>query len=172
MKSDRVESLKRLEKICHARGMPLTSQRSMVLEVLLQRDDHPTADQVLEAVRSRSPRISRRTVYRVLDTLAELGLIRRVHHPGARARFDAKMHRHHHLVCTRCNRIVDLESRRFDDIALPKGKSHGFKVYDYSVQLVGICPDCQKKQGRGKDSPSGLFHSDKENLEKNSAQDS
>ena len=63
----------------------------------------------LETVKVRHPRIPRRTVYRVLDTLAELGLIRRVHHPGAAARFDAKTHRHHHLVCIRCNKIVDWE---------------------------------------------------------------
>lgn len=146
METDIAQSLKRLEKICHERGSPLTSQRAAVLEVLLQRDDHPTADQIFEAVQERSPRISRRTVYRVLDTLAELGLIHRVHHPGATARFDAKIHRHHHLVCTRCSRIVDLESHRLDDISLPTGKPHGFEVHDFSVQLMGICPECREKK--------------------------
>ena len=88
----------------------------------------------------------RRTVYRVLETLAELGLIRRVHHPGATARFDAKTHRHHHLVCIRCNRIVDLESADLDNLSLPKGKPHGFDVCDYSVQLMGMCPECRKEK--------------------------
>ena len=96
--------------------------------------------------KSGVPRISRRTVYRVLDTLAELGLIRRVHHPGATARFDGKTHRHHHLVCIRCNKIVDLESPGLDDISLPKGKPQGFEICDFSVQLMGTCPDCQKKR--------------------------
>lgn len=146
MESNRAESLERLERICHDRGLPLTSQRTTVLEVLLERDDHPTADQVFEAVRSRSPRISRRTVYRVLDTLAELGLIRRVHHPGATARFDAKTHRHHHLVCIQCNRIVDLDSPGLDAIPLPKGKPQGFDICGFSVQLIGTCPDCRKKR--------------------------
>ena len=126
------------------RGVPLTEQRRTVLEVVLRREDHPTADQVYEAVQARIPRISRRTVYRVLDTLAEMGLIRRVHHPGAATRFDGKTHRHHHLVCIRCNRIVDLESSSLDEVPLPKGKPQGFEIHDFSVQLIGMCRDCRK----------------------------
>ena len=135
-----------MQEICRERGIPLTNQRRTVLEVLLQRNDHPTADQVFEAVKDRSPQISRRTVYRVLDTLVELELIRRVHHPGAVARFDAKIHRHHHLVCIRCNKIVDMESAELDNIALPRGKPCGFEVCDLSVQLLGICRECRKEQ--------------------------
>jgi Fur family peroxide stress response transcriptional regulator len=150
MKAHIAQSLKRLEEICRAEGLPLTNQRRTVLEVLLQRSDHPTADQIFEAVRERSPQISRRTVYRVLDTLAELGLIRRAQHPGATARFDGKTRRHHHLVCMRCNRIVDLESPRWDDISLPKGKPQGFEICDFSVQLMGTCPDCRKEKNSTK----------------------
>ncbi len=148
MSGHAAERLKRLEEVCRERGVPLTTQRRTVLEVLLQRSDHPTADQIFETVKVRHPRISRRTVYRVLDTLAELGLIRRVHHPGAAARFDAKTHRHHHLVCIRCNKIVDWESADLDSIALPKGKPHGFDVCDFSVQLMGICPACRKEKAK------------------------
>jgi Fur family transcriptional regulator, peroxide stress response regulator len=117
---------------------------------LLQRSDHPTADQIFETVKLLNPRIARRTVYRVLDDLAQLGLIRRVHHPGAAARFDAKTYRHHHLVCTGCGKIVDLESAELDRIALPKGRPHGFDVRDFSVQLMGVCQACRKKKTQPK----------------------
>lgn len=140
------ERLKKLEELCRQRGLPLTTQRRLVLELLLQRTDHPTADQILAAVQERNPEISRRTVYRVLDMLAELGLIRRVHHPGAAARFDAKTIRHHHLVCTRCNKILDLESPELDNLTLPRGKLQGFDVSDFSVQLMGTCPECRKEK--------------------------
>ena len=123
MPVDSADKLKRLEEVCRERGLPATTQRRAVLEVLLQRTDHPTADQIFDAVRKRNPQISRRTVYRVLDTLAEFGLIRRVHHPGATARYDAKTHRHHHLVCIQCNKIVDLESPALDQLSLPKVRS-------------------------------------------------
>ncbi len=146
MDGQAAERLRKLEELCRERGIPLTTQRRTVLEVLLRRSDHPTADLIFEAVKARNSRISRRTVYRVLETLAELGLIRRVHHPGAAARFDAKTYRHHHLVCTRCNKVIDLENADLDSIALPKGKPHGFDVRDFSVQLMGICPQCRQKK--------------------------
>jgi Fur family transcriptional regulator, peroxide stress response regulator len=146
MKSHLAQSLAKLESLCRERGLALTEQRRAVLHAVLERSDHPTPDQVFEAVRERSPRISRRTVYRVLDTLAELGLIRRVPHPGAATRFDGKVYRHHHLVCMRCNRIVDLENRTLDAISLPKGKPQGFEICDFSVQFIGICPDCRRKR--------------------------
>jgi Fur family peroxide stress response transcriptional regulator len=144
------ERLKKLERVCRERGVPLTTQRRAVLELLLNRSDHPTADQLHEALKARYPRISRRTVYRVLDALADLGLIRRVHHPGAAARFDAKTYRHHHLVCIRCNKIIDWESVELDGITLPEGKPHGFDVCDFSVQLMGVCPACRKQEARGR----------------------
>ena len=140
------QSIERLEAICRERGLPLTSQRRTVMEVLLERSDHPTADQVYEAVQARIQQISRRTVYRVLDTLVDFGLVRRVHHPGATARFDAKISRHHHLVCVRCNRIVDFDSPTLDDVVLPKGKPQGFEISDFSVQFMGTCPDCRKEK--------------------------
>ncbi len=124
----------------------MTVQRRTVLEVVLERDDHPTADQVYEAVLARLPRISRTTVYRVLDRLAELELIRRVHHPRASSRFDGKIHRHHHLVCLQCNKIFDYEDAALDAIPWPQKKPHGFEISDFSVQFIGICPDCRKKE--------------------------
>jgi Fur family peroxide stress response transcriptional regulator len=142
------DRLKKLEEVCRERGRPLTTQRRTVLEVLLARTDHPTADQIFEVVQEQNPQVSRRTVYRVLETLAEWGLIRRVHHPGATARFDAKTHRHHHLVCIRCSKIVDLENPDLDGISLPKGRPHGFDVCDFSVQLMGMCPECRKEQAK------------------------
>ena len=145
MSRDVTERLAKLQEICRDRGIPLTNQRRLVLELVLQRSDHPTADQIYEAVRVVSPQISRRTVYRVLDNLVEWGLVRRVHHPGATARFDGMVHRHHHLVCTQCDKVVDLESLDLDNISLPKGKPHGFDVRDYSVQLMGLCPECRSR---------------------------
>lgn len=150
MKATIVQRLEMLTAACRARGLPVTIQRRAVLEVLLERSDHPTADQIVEAVRERTPPISRRTVYRVLDTLAELGMIRRVHHPGAATRFDAKPERHHHLVCLRCNRIVDWDGPGLERITLPEGKPHGFEICDFSVQLMGTCPECRKTKGTPK----------------------
>jgi len=137
--------LREFEELCRQKGLPVTMQRRVILEAVLQRDDHPTADQIYEAVQEHIPQLSRTTIYRVLDAFVDLGIIRRLHQTGA-ARFDGKINRHHHVVCVHCGKIVDLEDRNLDQLSPPKGKLQGFKIDDYSVQFSGTCPDCQKRQ--------------------------
>ena len=112
----------------------------------LRRDDHPTADQIFEAVQERIPQLSRTTVYRVLDKLLELGVIRRVHLTGGTSRFDGMIRRHHHLVCTQCNKIIDFEDDNLDQLPLPNRKLQGFEAEDFSVQISGVCADCRKQK--------------------------
>jgi Fur family transcriptional regulator, peroxide stress response regulator len=130
-------------EVCRRHGVPLTVQRRAVLEAVLERSDHPTADQVFDVVRARLPGISRTTVYRVLDTLVGLGMIGRAHHQGSVARFDAKTHRHHHLVCEACRRVVDYEAPGLDALPLPEPAATGFEIRDYSVQFTGLCAACR-----------------------------
>lgn len=144
MKSDEVaQRLKQFEVLCRERGLPLTVQRQSILKVVLERDDHPSADQVYDCVKDRLPGLSRTTVYRVLDTLVELGVIRRLHHPGSGARFDGKVHRHHHLVCRKCGCVLDVESSTLEGLEVPSAERQGFAVEDYTVHFIGLCRDCR-----------------------------
>ena len=149
MKFDRAQipDIRRFEELCRRHGVPVTVQRRVILETVLARRDHPTADEVWEAVRGRVPEISRTTVYRTLDTLVGLGVIGRAHHPGSAARYDAKIHRHHHLVCTACRRMIDYEAPELNELPLPDPKPHGFEVIDYSIQFTGLCADCRSQSG-------------------------
>jgi Fur family peroxide stress response transcriptional regulator len=137
--------LREFEQICRQKGLPLTIQRRVILEAVLEREDHPTADQIYEAVRDRIPQVSRTTVYRVLDTLVDLGLIRRLQHSAAAARFDGKTYRHHHLICVHCSRVIDLEEPGLDELPLPRGAPEGFAIEDFSVQYTGTCSACRQK---------------------------
>lgn len=136
--------LQQFESLCREQGLPLTVQRRDILEEILQRDDHPSADQIYEAVKERIPGLSHTTVYRVLQTLVAYGVIRRLHHPEANARFDGKMQRHHHLACRLCNWVIDIEHPSLDDLKLPLRQKHGFAVEDYSVHFVGVCAACSE----------------------------
>jgi len=81
-------SLAEFESLCRRRGLAVTVQRRAVFTELARRRDHPTADQVYDAVRDRLPGLSRTTVYRVLEALVENGLARKVHHAAGVVRFD------------------------------------------------------------------------------------
>ena len=136
-----------LEEACRELGLRVTRQRRAILEILARRHDHPTADQVYENARGALPDLSRTTVYRALDTLVEAGVARSVCHPGVAVRFEAMTDvRHHHLVCVRCNCLVDLVAPWLDDIRLPGTLQRGFKVDDYTVQIWGTCSDCSRKE--------------------------
>lgn len=133
-----------LEAACRAHGLPVTVQRRVILETLAAHDDHPTADAVFEEVRRRLPEVSRTTVYRVLDTLVRLGLAVKICSPGSGVRFDPRTSRHHHLVCSRCERVIDLDAPALDALALPR--TAAFEISDYSVHFRGTCATCRARE--------------------------
>jgi len=135
-----------LEAACRRHGVPLTVQRRVVLEVLAGRTDHPTADQLLVDVRMRLPGVSRTTVYRVLETLVRLGLTVKTCTPGSAVRFDPRTERHHHLVCLRCERVIDVQAPSLDTLRLPAVRAAGFEISDYSVHFRGTCQECRQRE--------------------------
>jgi Fur family peroxide stress response transcriptional regulator len=127
------------------RGLPVTTQRRAVFEAILGRRDHPTAEQVYRAVRAGLPQISRMTVHRILGTFVSLGLLSKTCHPGSSARFDPKLHLHHHLVCLDCGRIIDVEDPRLNQLPWPKVNPREFQIEDYLVHFRGRCARCSQK---------------------------
>jgi Fur family peroxide stress response transcriptional regulator len=147
MRTDRIQQrMKQFELLCRERGLPLTMQRRAVLEVMLGRKDHPTADQICDDLRRRLPTISRMTVYRILNTLVQTGMITKICHPGSAVRFDPKIHQHHHLVCLRCESIVDIESPRLNEVPWPNVRDLGFEISDYHIHFRGACAKCRRRR--------------------------
>jgi Fur family peroxide stress response transcriptional regulator len=135
--------LQTFEQLCRDQGVPLTVQRRRILETVLELDNHPTADQVHEALAERLPGVSRTTVYRTLETLVRLGVITKACHPGSVVRYDIRTEVHHHLVCLRCNKVVDLVDEQLDALPIPDTSTMDFEVSDFRVQLRGTCRSCR-----------------------------
>ena len=133
--------MKELSEELRQEGYRFTRQRQIILEEVRQQQDHPNARDIYDAVKARLPNISLGTVYRSLGVLTELGLIRKVEH-GEYARFDANLADHHHLICTNCDQLLDVDAPLSEPLNTQQFKATGFEVRGYKLELYGLCPRC------------------------------
>ena len=131
-----------LKRLFRDRGVPVTVQRMAIYQELASRRDHPTADMVFESVAGNLPGMSRTTVYRSLETFAELRLVRRISHPGSSARYDANPIRHHHLLCDRCGAVRDIQHDALESLDLSHISPAGFRAREYNIEILGRCAEC------------------------------
>jgi len=125
-------------------GLRLTPQRQHVHAVLLDKMDHPTADQVFLRSKSKMPEISMATVYNCLDALVTCGLVRQVTLDRGATRYCPNMQDHSHFYCDECGSVFDiLQTISMEDahIKLPRG----FRLKLIETNLHGLCPDCAAK---------------------------
>jgi Fe2+ or Zn2+ uptake regulation protein len=142
-KQDRLEEFRRR---CRETGELVTTQRRVVLQAVLDLDCHPTADQVWACPAVRRARISRATVYRTLESLVRMGVITKACHTGGVVRYDGRTAAHHHLVCLRCDAVLDISDARLSALPVPDTSAFGFEITDFRVQLRGLCRSCRRKE--------------------------
>ena len=133
------------ERVCKARGLRITHQRTEIFRSLLKQNDHPTTENVYKQVRKQLKTISLDTVYRTIAIFEKHGLIKRVHHIDNTTRFDTNISSHHHLVCTECHRIEDFYWTDFDRMKPPKSVSHWGQIDTKHVVISGLCSHCKKR---------------------------
>ncbi len=138
-----------------------TRQRRLVLEAVRSRTDHPSADDIYLAVRERDERISRGTVYRNLNVLAEAGEITHVKVPSA-DRYDLRQDKHYHLFCVRCGAVTDAPVDYREELDRRVAQAAGFAVERHRMIFEGLCPACQKKENVPGRAASGKNMNEKE----------
>lgn len=132
------------ERLAHS-GLRLTPQRQQVHEVLREKMDHPTADQVFMRAKNKMPEISMATVYNCLDALVKCGMVRQVTLDRGATRYCPNMQDHSHFYCDECGSVYDILqtiSPEEAHIKLPRG----FRLKLIETNLHGLCPDCVAKQ--------------------------
>ena len=145
MVSGVAKHLAEFEEACRQRGLRLTPQRMEIYKALLKAQDHPTAELLHQRLLKTMPTLSLDTVYRTLGTFVEMGVATRVETVESQARFEARHLAHHHLICRRCDKIMDFEWPVIDAITLPDIASEWGEVERKSIVLYGICNDCADK---------------------------
>ena len=120
-----------------------TPQRMAIMEFLKENLDHPSAEDIYRAIRIRFPTMSFATVYNTLETLRQQGAVRELTVDPQKKRFDPNPKPHHHLICIKCRKIVDIHIDY--PLEVPDEKRSGFEIVGNHIEFYGICPDCNIK---------------------------
>ena len=137
------------------RGHRLTVPRRAILEVLSNSEDHLSVEDIYITVHGKYPAIGLTTVYRTLDLLVQTGVVFKFDFGDGRARYELAegpkgARHHHHLVCTKCGRVIDYTDFIDDEIELlsrtEKGlsKKFNFQITNHLIQFYGLCDVCRQ----------------------------
>lgn len=121
-------------------GMKLTPQRLAILDCLEANTSHPSAEDIYKMVREMFPTMSFATVYNTLEALKKRGEIRELTVDPDRRRYDPNTSLHHHLLCLKCKKIVDI--REEFTLQVPEDERGGFRITGNHVEFYGLCGAC------------------------------
>lgn len=125
------------------RGLRTTRQRVAVLHLLQAARGHPTAPEIHRKLLRAHANLSQKTVYEILDALVDAGLVTRVSHGGAAARYEVERERHYHAECRVCGRLFDVAPSADGPIRGRSALPEGFLVEVIHVRIEGRCLHCR-----------------------------
>jgi Fur family transcriptional regulator, peroxide stress response regulator len=127
------------------RNFRLTPQRVELVRLIAASEDHPSAAQLFTKINTQFPTMSQATVYKTLDLLKELNQVLEINLGNDRHYDGNRPHPHPHLICMKCNKIVDgdldldfSKIRRLEKVS-------GYQIIRPQITFYGLCPDCKKE---------------------------
>src|SRR4030043_426623 len=130
-------------------GKRTTSQRRLLLDLILQSEGHLDADELYRRAREQEPSISLSTVYRNLKLFKELGLVDELHFAEAHHHYEAKATaQHHHLVCLGCGKVIEFTSPLAERMKSQIQRENDFAVTGTEVRMAGYCARCQTRNAQ------------------------
>ncbi len=118
-------------------GQRYSRQREEILKIVLSTDLHPTADWIYEHVREIIPNISLGTVYRNLNLLVDEHKINRLVMDDGVVRYDGNLREHHHFICTKTGKIIDIEQPLSENLLEEFRKKTGWKANSCKIEIYG-----------------------------------
>lgn len=122
------------------KGLKVTPQRVAIYNAVFNLKNHPTAETIVEIIKDTNPNISVGTVYKVLNVLVDVNLVKKVKSEQDVMRYDAELDKHHHLYCKETNKIEDYKDKELDNLVLEyfkKKNIKNFKIDDFTLQITG-----------------------------------
>jgi Fur family ferric uptake transcriptional regulator len=140
-------SLDEMAQALREAGYRLTQPRLAVWQVLQGNSGYLSPHEIYERGRALHPSLGLVTVYRTLEMLDELGLVRRVHGQGnCHGYARANSARGHYLVCRQCGQVAEFPCEGMEGIIEAVQQRSGFIVEEHLLELVGLCPTCQSNR--------------------------
>jgi len=133
-------------------GYRLTFPRQTILEFLNKTSKHLSAKEIYSAIHKIYPTIGLATIYRTLDLLVQMGLLKKFDFGDGQSRYELASgikKNHHHLVCIKCGKIIDYDDFVKEEIELVKkmeealSKKYNFDIKDHKIQFYGVCDKCK-----------------------------
>jgi Fur family transcriptional regulator, ferric uptake regulator len=127
-------------------GYKLTQARLTILEVLEENHGHMTSAEVLEAVAKRDVSIGRASVFRTLDLLTQLAIIRPTYIDSSMTPTYVMMPggHHHHIICMQCNRVIEFDNCGLNDLTRQLEARYNVQISGHLLEFYGICDACQE----------------------------
>ncbi len=140
----RQAALDDFRRLCKEQGLAFTFQRQVIYEAVVDSREHPTPELIYEQVRQRIPSISLGMIYKNVKTFLDSGVLKEVTLHHGSLRLESNMTPHHHLVCSSCKAIFDIDESAVEPIQLPQAElPEGFSIKQCRVEFVGLCKSCQ-----------------------------
>jgi len=144
------ELLNDFKKILKNNGLKFTIQREVILETLYNSDEHLTPESLHHLIQEKHPDLKTgiATVYRTLALLEESQMVTSLSFgaQGKKYELGAKEH-HDHMICTECGTITEFVDANIEERQHLITEKLGFKMSDHSMQIYGICKNCQNRLG-------------------------
>ncbi|GAA2784296.1 Fur family transcriptional regulator [Crossiella cryophila] len=136
-----------LRRTLHERGLRMTPQRQLVLDAITALA-HATPEQICAHVRRITPTVNITTVYRTLELLERLGVVRHTHLGHGAPVYSLDEHEHVHLVCHRCGRVDEVPCEALADLGEALRAAKNFRLDPSHLALSGVCGQCGAKEPR------------------------
>lgn len=136
----------KIAALLKSEGKRLTAKRALIYEVIHKSEGHLPAEEIYLRAKKLDPNISLSTVYRTLNILKELGLVRELHLDEEHHHYElVEGVAHYHMICAQCGKIEEFKSEMAEKLKEELEKEHGFKAKYAHIDFIGLCVDCKDK---------------------------
>lgn len=131
------------------KGLKLTPQRRSILDVIIENEgSHLSTEEIYDLVKKKCPEIGLATVYRTMQMFDEAAIVYKHNFNDGRSRYELNSnedHQHHHLICTNCGRVVEVEEDLLEQLENEIEKKYDFLIINHNVKFFGYCNFCKKE---------------------------